>query len=184
LAKSGGVELGAGVIGDSRLALVYSYWRGKKKGRTMPDPADVALGEFPTVVQPNTMLLDVLVEGGRRRFRYSRVGAVFWRTTGKEPVGQFIDEALPETAGYRDYVIGIYEEMARERRPMYTENVFLLRHGQSDPMATKRVSLPLSGDGIEVSAVLAAHVFDYGTGGPDAFALVTAIQEAKRAFLE
>lgn len=171
-------------IDDPRLALLYGYWQGKKRGRQMPAPSDISLAELPPAVQPNAMLLEVVFEGGRRRFRYTRVGSVFWRTSGQEPVGQFIDEALPEAGGYRDYVIGIYEEMAREGRPMYTENLFLLRHGQSDPMATKRVSLPLSQGGREVSAVLAGHVFDYGASGPAAFALVTAIKEVQRRFLE
>lgn len=175
---------GVGAVDDPRLSILYNYWRGKKKGRAMPAPEDVDLAELPATVQPNAMLLEVLNEGGRRRFRYTRVGAVFWRTSGKDPAGQYLDDALPETAGYRDYVIGIYDEMARERRPMYTENIFILHHGQSDPMATKRVSLPLSSDGKTVSAVLAAHVFDYGTSGPDSFALVTAIQEVVRSFLE
>ena len=67
---------------------------------------------------------------------------------------------------------------------MYTENVFVLRHGQSDPMSTRRVSLPLSRDGVTVDRVLAAHVFDYGTGGDDSFALVTRISESVRAFLD
>lgn len=171
-------------VDDPRLWLLYNYWRAKRQGRSMPSPADILLADLPPAVQPNAMLLEVLVEGGKRRFRYTRVGSVFWRTSGREPVGQYLDEALPETAGYRDYVIGIYEEMARERRPMYTENLFILRHGQSDPMATKRVSLPLSQDGAMASAVLAGHVFDYGASGPDAFALVTAIQEAVRTFIE
>lgn len=150
----------------------------------MPPPAAISLADLPPPVRPNTMLLEIVAAGGQRRFRYTSVGSVFWRTSGKEPIGQFIDEALPATAGYREYVLGIYEEMARTRRPMYTENRFILRHGQSDPMATKRVSLPLSGDGAAVSAVLAAHVFDYGASGPDAFALVTAIEEVVRTFLE
>ncbi|MGH7087478.1 MAG: hypothetical protein ACREFQ_01105 [Stellaceae bacterium] len=175
---------GLGVVGDPRLLLIYTYWRSKKKNLAMPAASDIVFAELPAAAQSNAMLLELVGEGQKPRFRYTRVGAVFWRTSGKEPVGQFVDEALPETAGYRDYVIGIYEEMARARRPMYSENRFVLRHGQSDPMATKRVSLPLSPDGVAVSAVLAAHVFDYGASGPDAFALVTAIEEVQRAFLE
>lgn len=176
--------MGRDVVGDPRLALLYTYWRDKKKGRPMPAPHDIVLSALPSAVRPNAMLLEIVSDGGKRRFRYTAVGSVFWRTTGQEPVGQFIDEVLPETAGYRDYVVSIYDEMARERRPMYTENLFLLRHGQSDPMTTKRVSLPLSLDGVEVSAVFAAHVFDYGGGGPEAFALVSAIQEVVRSFIE
>jgi hypothetical protein len=175
---------GVGTIGDPRLWLLYHYWRGKKGDRAMPSPADIDLASLPKPVQPNAMLLDVVVEGGLVRFRYSRVGAVFWRATGKEPVGQFVDEALSEVAGYRKYVVGIYQEMQACKRPMYTENLFVLQHGQSDPMTTKRLSLPLSHDGETVHEVLAGHVFDYGGGAADAFSLVTSLEERVRAFLD
>jgi hypothetical protein len=175
---------GNGTIGDPRLWLLYHYWRGKRGLRAMPSPQDVDLAELPSAVQPNAMLLDVIHENGKLRFRYRRVGEVFWRSSGKEPTGQFIHDVLPQTAGYRPYVVGIYEEMTTERRPMYTENLFILHHGQSDPMTTKRVSLPLSSDGETVDAVLAGHVFDYGGGGDDAFALVTSLKERVRSFLD
>jgi hypothetical protein len=51
-------------------------------------------------------------------------------------------------------------------------------------MTTKRVSLPLSRDGETVHEVLAAHVFDYGGGSDDAFALVTSLEERVRSVLE
>jgi hypothetical protein len=175
---------GVGTIGDPRLWLLYHYWRGKKDGRAMPAPGDIDLAQLPKAVQPNAMLLDVVRDGGRVRFRYRRVGTVFWRATGKEPVGQYVGEVLPATGGYREYVVGIYEEMAATLRPMYTENLFILQHGHSDPMATKRVSLPLSYDGGSVDVVLAGHVFDYSTSDGDAFALVTGLEEGVRAFLE
>ena len=175
---------GVGSIGDPRLWLLYHYWRAKKGAFALPSPEDINVAELPKAVQPNTMMLEVVHQPGLVRFRYSQVGAVFWRGTGKDPVGQYIDEVLPEAAGYRDYVVGIYREMAMQRRPMYTENQFILRHGQCDPMATKRVSLPLSRDGETVHAVLAGHVFDYGTQGDDGLGLVTEIQEGVRAFLE
>ena len=175
---------GVGTIGDPRLWLLFHYWRGKRGGRAMPSPLDINLAELPKPVQPNAMLLDVVAGDGRVRFRYRQVGAVFWRAPGKEPIGQFVGDVLPETAGYRKYVVGIYEEMAAQKRPMYTENLFILQHGQSDPMATKRVSLPLSRDGETVHEVLAGHVFDYGGGGNDAFALVTGLDERVRAFLD
>jgi hypothetical protein len=172
-----------GIIGDPRLGLLYSYWRAKRGRRPLPLPEDIKPAELPKVVQPNVMLLEVVRAGGLARFRYCQVGTVFWN--GSDPTGKFVDEVLPQTAGYRDYVVGIYQEMAATRRPMYTENLFVLQHGHSDPMSTKRVSLPLSREGGEVDLVLAAHVFDYGGGGDeDGFALVTGLEESVRAFLD
>ncbi|HUZ71694.1 MAG TPA: hypothetical protein VMU87_01805 [Stellaceae bacterium] len=172
-------------IADARLAFLHQYWRGKKQGRSMPSPVDIDPAELPAVIQPNVMVLDVVGAADGPRFRYRRVGGVFWRAGGTDLAGRFVAEVLPVKAGYRDYVVGIYREMAETKRPMYTENVFILQHGQVDPMSTKRVSLPLSYDGTRVDGVLAAHVFDYGgAGGDDGFILVTAIKEDVRAFLD
>jgi hypothetical protein len=175
---------GVATIGDPRLWLLYHYWRSKKGSRAVPAPGEIDLAELPKAVQPNAMLLEVVHEGSRVRFRYQRVGRVFWRHAKREPVGEYVGDILPATAGYRDYVVGIYEEMAATCRPLYTENLFILRHGQSDPIATKRVSLPLSRDGSKVHAVLAGHVFDYGAHGDDAMALVTGIKEGVRVVLD
>jgi hypothetical protein len=175
---------GVGTVGDPRLWLVYHYWSRKRRGRAMPMPAEISLSELPEAVQPNVMLLDVVTTDAGPRFCYVKVGSVFWRAGGNDPAGRFVDDVLPPTAGYRDYVVGIYREMATQRRPMYTENVFILSHGHSDPMATKRVSLPLSHDGKTVHAVLAGHVFDYGANGDDSLALVTELRGGTRTFLE
>jgi hypothetical protein len=43
---------------------------------------------------------------------------------------------------------------------MYTENTFAL-DGQAVPMLTKRLSLPLSNDGLAVDMALACHIFEY-----------------------
>jgi hypothetical protein len=171
-------------IDDPRLSQLYLYWQSRKRGKPMPAPENIDLAGLPSSVQPNLMLLEVVRDAARTRFRYTKVGKVFWRAGGSEPIGKFVDDVLPMTAGYRDYVVGIYEEMAACGRPMYTENLFILQHGHSDPMATKRVSLPLSRDGARVDQVLAGHVFDYGAGGGDSFALVTGLSEVARAFLE
>lgn len=175
---------GPEVIGDLRLAVIYRYWLARCGKQTMPAPVAVALADLPETVQPNAMLLDVERTGGALRFRYRHVGAVFWWALGRDPVGTYIDDVLPKTVGYRDYVLGIYREMAERALPLYTENLFILRHGQADPMAAKRVSLPLSRDGVTVDMVLAAHVFDYGTMGESAFALVTGLREGVRQVLE
>src|ERR1700722_10498790 len=98
---------GSGTVGDPRLWLVYHYWSSKRRGRTMPAPEDISLSDLAVAVQPNVMLLDVEGELYSLRFRYLRVGSVFWRAGGSDPSGRLVDEVLPKTAGYRDYVVGI-----------------------------------------------------------------------------
>lgn len=163
---------------------LYRHWLGKKRGRPMPCRSDIDPLEIPGEIWPYTMLLDVLWNGDTPRFRYRRVGDVFWRDAAGEPTGKFVDQVLSKRAGYRDYVVGIYEEMARKRLPLYTENSFTLE-GRSAPMLTRRVSLPLSNDGEAVNMVLAGHVFEYGRLARDtAFSLITGLQELKRVVLE
>ncbi len=150
----------------------------------MPCRADIDPVELPGDIWPHIMLLDVLWKEDAPRFRYRRVGDVFWRALGQEPTGRFIDEVLPETAGYRGYVVGIYKEIATRRQPMYTENIFTLE-GQAVPMMTRRVSLPLSRDGEIVDMVLAGHVFEYGgLAREQAFSRVRDLKQITRCLLE
>ena len=168
---------------DQRLERLYHLWRGKCAGRAMPSRADIDPLEIPGEIWPYTMLLDVAWEGERPRFRYRRVGEIFWRD-GHEPTGKYIDEALPRKAGYRDYVVGIYEEMARSGKPLYSESSFTLE-GRAEPMLIKRVSLPLSGDGARVNMALAGHVFEHGRLSRDvAFSLVRELKELERIVLK
>jgi hypothetical protein len=171
-----------GVILDERLEKLYRHWRGKCGGRAMPSRADIDPLEIPGEIWPYTMLLDVVWQGARPRFRYRRVGEIFWRD-GLEPTGKYIEEAIPRRLGYRDYVIGIYEEMALTGKPLYTENSFVLE-GRAEPMLVKRVSLPLSGDGTRVNMALAGHVFEHGDLPRDvAFSLVRELKELERIVL-
>ncbi len=154
-----GVKSGA-VIGDPRLEAVYRYWCERRKGADIPRSGDIKPDEIPPAIASHTMVLEVVRADSLIRFRYRRVGKVFWRASGIEPTGHFLDECLPAKAGYRDYVIGIYRQVTESKRPLYTENLFT-HHGHSVPMGAKRVSLPVSNDGSAIDMILAAHIFDY-----------------------
>jgi hypothetical protein len=166
-----------------RLNVLYRYWSSQRKGRAMPARADIDPLEIPGEIWPHTMLLDVLWRDGLARFRYRRVGEVVARALGQEPTGRFIDEVLPETAGYRDYILGIHREMATRRCALYTENIFML-DGQAVPMLTRRVTLPLSTDGIAVDMALVGHVFEHDRlPRDDALSLVCDLKEITRRVL-
>ena len=171
------------MIDDARLAGLYRYWSDKRGGRAMPSRADLDPLELPGAIWPHIMLLDVVDGEGGPRFRYRRVGAQFWAAAQGDPTGKFLDEALIATAGYRDYVNGLYGEMVRHRVPLYSASLLRLR-GQVRPLLIRRVSLPLSSDGVVVNMALAGHVFD----GPDlpldsAVELVEGHEEVARAAL-
>ncbi|MDE2228672.1 MAG: PAS domain-containing protein [Alphaproteobacteria bacterium] len=173
----------AAVIGDARLEGIYHYWRRKCAGRPMPSRADIDPVELSATVWPYIMILEVVRASGVIRFRYRRVGEVFWRATGREPTGQFLDESVPDIASYRQYVVGVYREMIERRQPLYTQN-FLFLEGQRAPMQVKRVSLPLSSDGATIDMILAGHVFDHESCERDwALSKVSQMQEGDRIFL-
>lgn len=171
------------VIADARLETLYRYWLDRRGERAMPRRADIDPVAIPAAIWPHVMILEVIREGAKIRFRYRRAGAVFWRADGAEPTGHFIEEVLPTVAGYLDYVVAIYTEMTETGRPMYSENYFT-RDGQSVPMRTRRVSLPLSNDGAIVDAILAGHVFEYPRERDPAFPTVDGLREAVRVYLD
>jgi hypothetical protein len=147
-------------ITDPRLQSLYRHWLDKRHGRAMPRRADIDPLEIPGAVWPHVMILDIVHEGGVPRFRYRRAGAVFWRAMGREPTGLFVDEVLPETAGYRDYVLGVYREMLERGLPIYTENAFAIEN-RDEPVIVHRVTLPLSSDGTAIDMAITGHVFDH-----------------------
>jgi hypothetical protein len=178
-------RLVAALVPNPLLNQLYDYWRSKRGVRRMPRRADIDPLEIPADIWPHTMLLDVIWEESHTpRFRYRRVGEVFWRDSPHDPTGHFIDEVLPEQAGYRQYVVGIYQEMTRRRAAMYTASSFTLE-GRLEPAVTQRVSLPLSNDDNTVNMVLAAHAFEHGALTRDmALARATALSEIARVILE
>ncbi len=179
------VERGVrGFLLDQRLESLYRHWLGKRRGRDMPCRADIDPLEIPAEIWPHTMLLDVVWQGETPRFRYRRVGEVFWRLAGREPTGRFIEDVLPEKGGYRRYILDIYEEMVARRAAMYTENRFTLE-GRRTTMLTRRISLPLSAPGERVNMVLAGHVFEHGhLPRETAFSLVSDLTELTRLVLD
>jgi len=171
-------------ITDGRLQALYEHWVNRRRGRPMPSRADIDPIEIPAAAWPHTMLLDVVREDGALRFRYRRVGEVFWTGLGREAKGAMVDELLPETGGYREYIVGIYRELVECRRPIYTENHLTLR-GDNEPMLAKRVSLPLSKDGDAVDMILGGHVFLHARlDRGDAFRIVDGLKEGLRVILD
>jgi hypothetical protein len=142
------------------LRLLYEYWLGVCRGRIMPRRVDIDPTELPGRVWEHLTLADVVAEGGAMRFRYRLVGEQLVDALGRNPVGEFYDAVLPKEGGYRDYVTGVYRTVVDTKKPYYTENTYTLA-GQSVPMLTKRLTLPLSDDGQSVNITLSSHYFEY-----------------------
>jgi hypothetical protein len=147
-------------ISHADLDLLHQYWVSKKRGRAMPSRADIDPVELPGRLWPHLMLVDVVREDGAARFRYRHVGTAFTDAIGSEVTGRYFDDVIPTRGGYRDYILGIYDEVIRRRAPLYTENLFNFLH-RAGPILTRRLCLPLSSDDVTVDIVFSSHTFDY-----------------------
>ena len=172
-------------LGHPDLELLHQYWVSKKRGRAMPSRADIDPVELPGRLWPQLMLIDVVRADGRTRFRYRHVGTAFTDAIGSEVTNRYFDEALPDRGGYRQYIIGIYDELIRRREPLYTENTFSFLH-RAGPLLTRRLCMPLSSDGMTVDIVFSSHIFDYDRsyfeGGY--VSQITGVEEVTRTVLK
>ena len=141
---------------DDRLRQAYEYWRRKAGARPLPSRADIDPVEIPRLL-PHIMLVDVM---GAALYRYRLIGTEIAAAMGVNATGRLFHEMLLDD-GYRAYVPDLYDTVVRERRALYTENVFLSPHHGVTERNTKRVMLPLSADGEIVNMVLVAQTFSY-----------------------
>jgi len=142
-------------ISDDRLRAGHEYWRRKAAGRRMPRRGDLDPIEIPRLL-PHVMLVEV-AEG---RYRYRLIGTENERAQGINATGCFIDDVLkgPE---YKTHVIGLYDTVVRERRPVYSEMLFLSPEIGAIERHTKVLFMPLSDDGEAVNLVFVMQIFLY-----------------------
>jgi hypothetical protein len=163
-------------------SMLLRYWRGKRAARSMPRRANIDPTELPGRLWPRLMLLDVVREENRNRFRYRLVGGDVQAALGRNTTGEYLDEATPNSI-YRNYVIKIPNDVVEEKRPLYTVNVLTLP-GQSVPMKIKRLTLPLSDNDRTVNMTLSAHIYEYRQGKAHCLHTeILAFEELVREFL-
>src|ERR1700741_4828134 len=107
-------------------SLLLAYWRRKRGDRAMPSRADIDPTELPGRLWPRLMLLDVVRQGGRTRFRYRLVGGGIQMAVGRNTAGKFVDDVFPPDFVFRDYVIKIPADVVEQKRPLFTVNVLSL----------------------------------------------------------
>lgn len=145
-------------VAEPLLAELYAYWTAKRRGRFAPARADIDPIEIPRLL-PHLMLVDVL-DGGAR-FRYRLAGTEIESRFGCSMVGRHVDEMM--RGRYSDYIHGLYRDLLATRRALYSESAY--GGGDGSPLYTRRLMLPLSGDGRAVDMVLAGQIFSYRAAG-------------------
>ncbi len=145
-----------GALADPRHQEAYAYWRGKCAGKPLPSRRDVDPVDIPRLL-PHVLLVDVREDG---RYRYRVVGTECVQEHGRDSTGQYADEVIPGRE-YRAHVLGLYDKCVHERRPVYSESLFLAPHGLKPQRHLKVLFLPLSDDGARVNMVLVVQLFFY-----------------------
>ena len=145
----------APAISDARLQAGYAYWQSKAADGRLPCRAQIDPTEIPKLL-PHVMLVEV-ADG---RYRYRLIGTENERAQGINATGRFIDEVLkgPE---YKEQVLGLYDTVVRERRPVYSEMLFLSPEIGAIERHTKVLFMPLSDDGDAVNLVFVMQIFLY-----------------------
>ena len=150
----------AGVPGlpmrDPRLLELYTYWRRVAGERPLPRRKDLDPAAIPRLL-PHVMLVDAPPDG---RYRYRLIGTENVREHGFDATGRYLDEVVPGPE-YKTHVLELYDRCVRERRPLYSESLFLSLAGRRAQRHLKVLFMPLSEDGDTVNMVLVIQLFAF-----------------------
>ena len=144
-------------LSDSGLICFYDYWMSLCGNRQMPARRDIDPVQVPRGFLPNIMLIDVLHD--QRRYRYRLIGSNIVIATGENRTGRFFDEFQ----FFRDNpgVLPQYETIVKTRRPLYSLEPFT-NFISDAAYEVDSLMLPLSDGGQFVDTVLV--LFQFNTG--------------------
>lgn len=161
-------------IADPLLRELYAYWLARRGTRFAPARRDIDPLDLPRLL-PHLLLTEVVTQAGpngtpRRRYRYRLAGTEVERHFGCSMGGRWIDELMQ--GRYRTYVLDLYERVIASRRPLYSQSIYgRLGLERRAGMVTKRLMLPLSGDGETIDMLLSGQTFQQPGAALDATVL-------------
>ncbi len=136
-----------------RLAQLLAYWQ-RLKPDGLPLRRDIDLMGMNPAILPHVFMVDVL-DGGQR-FRWRFIGAHIVRHAGTDDTGLDLDISV--TPHMRSTIIGHYQQVVRERRPLCHRGNFVGRDRRN--YHYERLLLPvLADDGASIDTVLGGAVF-------------------------
>ena len=140
-------------LGDERLRGLYRYWRLVRGRRFAPGRADIDPRDIPSLL-PILALVDV-VAGNRFRFRLAgdEVTAQF----GRGLIGKRVEDVLADNL--RDRLLTLFALVLERRRPVFWDGPEI--PGQPVGRLSRFVA-PVSGDGQQVTMLLAGQVTHFG----------------------
>jgi hypothetical protein len=135
------------------LLALYSYWDGVRRGKDVPDRADIDPVDMPPSILPHLAMTEIH-EGMRLKVRL--VGTEIVRNHQRDTTGKFASEYME--GPYLDYITSLYAELQASRRPVFSESLF--RNIDTNLKAT-RLILPLTHGGSEVRIGLLGQIFHH-----------------------
>ena len=143
----------------AKLRAAYEYWLTRSAGGTrIPDKAGFDPLEMRTFLA-NVLLVDR--EKATGRFRYRLAGTDICDVYGLEPKGRYVDEILQ--GEYRDFMLGLYERVARENVCIYCESHLKVEDGAEKHV--ERLICPTTTNGYDVDCLfIVQHYVGFATG--------------------
>lgn len=144
-----------GDLDDARFRWLFDYWRARRRGNRLPSWQDISPADFPQLLG-RIYLIEVVRENGRHRFRFRLWGGTISKVFGHEHTGHWLEDiAAPGTLADLERTL---LTCALTRRPHFWRRPML--NDSRDFTATRRLLLPLAGDGETVDMLFGLIIED------------------------
>jgi hypothetical protein len=136
-------------VRDSRVRLLFEYWRSKCRPGWLPGRGDIEPQEMVAFL-PYVILLDVERRGDTHRFRYRLVGTEVVTLFGHDPTRRYLDEAtVPQRY---PQVHGRLLSVVETKRPYYA--ILPVPLPNRDSVYAEILTVPMASDGKTVDLLL------------------------------
>jgi hypothetical protein len=144
-------------LGEPDLIRFYDYWTSLRGDRVMPSRKDVDPLHIPRELLPNLMLIDVLREP--RRYRYRLIGTHVVTATGEDRTGR----TFGNVGFFKDHpdILDQYDRVVDTGQPLHSLEPFT-NFASGSTYEVDRLLLPLSSDGRTVDMLVV--LFHFKTG--------------------
>lgn len=146
-----------GELNDPDLIQFYDYWASLRGGRPMPSRKDIDPLHIPPAYLPNLMLIEVLQDP--RRYKYRLIGTHVVTASGEDRTGRIF-----ENVGFftiHPVVIQEYDRVIDTGRPLHSLEPFT-NFISGATYDVDRLLLPLSSDGRLVDMIVVFFHFKTG----------------------
>jgi hypothetical protein len=138
------------LLTDARFERFYDYWQALRGDRPMPARRDLDPADIKDLL-PQIGIIQVV----GNRFLIRLAGTELVNRIGADNTGRYFDEVHP-LGGYSEFMTRVYETVRDTRRAVLSETDY--SSGVTEA-GIRRLSLPFSNDGVEVSHIVSLLLF-------------------------